>query len=170
MFSVALSLALRPVGVTDHPAQWSPDFPLPFMPITTCLESRKRRRCIKTATIWYARSKRQLSRSWDRQPASLPVTDNNRPYHPPGHRGSLGKVGACQPSYADRALRLGALMVRYARTKLPELRPGILRRRSESIRCRQSAIAWKYKAYSCLYFVDELHREATHAGSWEVEP
>lgn len=26
-FSVALSLVLRPVGVTDHPAHWSPDFP-----------------------------------------------------------------------------------------------------------------------------------------------
>lgn len=24
---MALSLALRPVGVTDHPALWSPDFP-----------------------------------------------------------------------------------------------------------------------------------------------
>jgi len=27
LFSVALSLALRPVGVTHHPALWSPDFP-----------------------------------------------------------------------------------------------------------------------------------------------
>ncbi len=29
MFSVALSLGSPPVGVTDHPALWSPDFPLP---------------------------------------------------------------------------------------------------------------------------------------------
>ena len=28
VFSVALSLASRPVGVTDHPVLWSPDFPL----------------------------------------------------------------------------------------------------------------------------------------------
>ncbi len=28
LFSVALSLASRPVGVTDHPVLWSPDFPL----------------------------------------------------------------------------------------------------------------------------------------------
>ncbi len=27
LFSVALALALRPVGVTDHPVLWSPDFP-----------------------------------------------------------------------------------------------------------------------------------------------
>ena len=29
VFSVALSLGSPPVGVTDHPALWSPDFPLP---------------------------------------------------------------------------------------------------------------------------------------------
>jgi hypothetical protein len=28
LFSVALSLISRPVGVTDHPVLWSPDFPL----------------------------------------------------------------------------------------------------------------------------------------------
>jgi len=28
LLSVALSRALRPVGVTDHPVLWSPDFPL----------------------------------------------------------------------------------------------------------------------------------------------
>ena len=28
LLSVALSLTLRPVGVTDHPVLWSPDFPL----------------------------------------------------------------------------------------------------------------------------------------------
>ena len=28
LFSVALSLVSRPVGVTDHPVLWSPDFPL----------------------------------------------------------------------------------------------------------------------------------------------
>ena len=28
LLSAALSLTLRPVGVTDHPALWSPDFPL----------------------------------------------------------------------------------------------------------------------------------------------
>ena len=28
LLSVALSLALRPVDVIDHPALWSPDFPL----------------------------------------------------------------------------------------------------------------------------------------------
>ncbi len=27
LLSVALSLTLRPVGVTDHPVLWSPDFP-----------------------------------------------------------------------------------------------------------------------------------------------
>ena len=29
LFSVALSLGLRPVGVTNHPDPWSPDFPPP---------------------------------------------------------------------------------------------------------------------------------------------
>ena len=29
LLSVALSRALRPVGVADHPVLWSPDFPLP---------------------------------------------------------------------------------------------------------------------------------------------
>ncbi len=28
LLSVALSLVSQPVGVTDHPVQWSPDFPL----------------------------------------------------------------------------------------------------------------------------------------------
>src|SRR5262245_20445249 len=33
MLSVALSLVLRPVGVTHHRVLWSPDFPLPGTPV-----------------------------------------------------------------------------------------------------------------------------------------
>ena len=35
LFSVALSLTLRPVGVTDHSALWSPDFPLITLPVAS---------------------------------------------------------------------------------------------------------------------------------------
>jgi len=31
IFSVALSVGLRPPGVTWHPAQWSPDFPPSYL-------------------------------------------------------------------------------------------------------------------------------------------
>ncbi len=37
LFSVALSLGLRPVGVTHHPALWSPDFPRGLRPAAVLL-------------------------------------------------------------------------------------------------------------------------------------
>jgi hypothetical protein len=63
LLSVALSRALRPVGVTDHPVLWSPDFPLlalhapkDITPAAAVRPAPKPSERYRNICLWYRRS------------------------------------------------------------------------------------------------------------------
>jgi len=76
LLSAALSLTSRPVGVTDHPVLWSPDFPLGT---TKAVPSDHPTHSLATIRIvelrrWYKKAVRQLHLDRHAKPALIPAS------------------------------------------------------------------------------------------------